>query len=224
MPAILFGSIGSIADTSELQRQSYNQAFKLHQLDWNWERAEYLKMLEQNGGKQRIENYAASLGYYVDAAAIHKSKSEIFQQLLQQERVLPRGGVVETIAQAHDKDIKIALVTTTSQQNVNNILAALSDRLDSRIFKTIINVSDVEEAKPASDAYILALQQLNETADNCVAIEDNLGGVEAALNAGISCIAFPNQNTAHHDFSAANMQVDTLEFASSYQLIESNKN
>ena len=50
MPAILFGSIGTIADTSELQRQSFNKAFALHNLQWQWSRAEYISLLEKSGG------------------------------------------------------------------------------------------------------------------------------------------------------------------------------
>ena len=98
MPSILFGSIGSIADTSELQRQSFNQAFKQHKLDWHWSQDEYSQMLSKNGGKQRIQDYATSLGQSVDAAAIHESKSQIFQHYLETGKVKPRPGVVETIA------------------------------------------------------------------------------------------------------------------------------
>jgi hypothetical protein len=46
MSAILFGSISTIADTSELQRQVFNQAFQARGLDWCWHRAEDLTMLE----------------------------------------------------------------------------------------------------------------------------------------------------------------------------------
>ena len=49
MPSILFGSIGSIADTSELQRQSFNQAFEQHKLDWYWSQDEYSEMLKKMG-------------------------------------------------------------------------------------------------------------------------------------------------------------------------------
>ena len=38
MPAILFGSISTVADTSELQREAFNQAFAEHGLDWRWDR------------------------------------------------------------------------------------------------------------------------------------------------------------------------------------------
>jgi phosphoglycolate phosphatase-like HAD superfamily hydrolase len=62
MSAILFGSIGTIADTSELQRQAFNQAFKAHGLDWCWDREEYLTLLEKSGGQKRIADYAGSTG------------------------------------------------------------------------------------------------------------------------------------------------------------------
>ena len=37
MTAILFGSISTLADTSEIQRDSFNQAFAEHGLDWTWD-------------------------------------------------------------------------------------------------------------------------------------------------------------------------------------------
>ncbi len=49
------------------------------------------------------------------------------------------------------------------------------------------------------------------TRGNAVAIEDNVGGVSAATAAGITCIAFPNENTAGGDFSAADETVDSLD-------------
>ncbi len=45
-------------------------------------------------------------------------------------------------------------------------------------------------------------------AGTAVAIEDNVGGVAAAAAAGVACIAFPNENTAGDDFSAAAETVD----------------
>ena len=43
--AILFGSIGTIAETSRLQLRSFNQAFSESGLDWNWSIGEYQTML-----------------------------------------------------------------------------------------------------------------------------------------------------------------------------------
>lgn len=212
MPSILFGSIGSIADTSELQRQSFNQAFARHKLNWHWSQDEYSAMLKKNGGTQRIKDYATSLGQSVDAAAIHESKSQIFQEYLQAGKVKPRPGVVETIAQTKQQGLKLALVTTTSEKNVSSLLLGLGSDINRSDFDLVVDVSMVERPKPARDAYALALEKLNENPENCIAIEDNLGGLLAAKALGLSCVAFPGENNTGYDFSKADLRVDKLDF------------
>jgi HAD superfamily hydrolase (TIGR01509 family) len=212
MSAILFGSIGTIADTSELQRQAFNQAFKAHGLDWYWNRAEYLTMLETSGGQQRIIDYADSMGQSVDAEAIHRSKSEFFQNSLTNSQVQPRAGVIETIQCAKSQGLKIAFVTTTSQENISLLMAALQPSIQITDFDLILNSALVDRPKPDKAAYTFALEKLGESSDSCIAIEDNLGGLESAIAAGLDCIAFPNQNTAHHDFKKASYLVDRLDF------------
>jgi HAD superfamily hydrolase (TIGR01509 family) len=212
MSAILFGSIGTIADTSELQRQAFNQAFKAHGLDWCWNRDEYLTMLEKSGGQKRIADYAGSTGQTVDADAIHQSKSELFQKSLTESQVPSRFGVVETIQDAKNKGLKIALVTTTSQENISLLIEALRPNIQATDFDLIVDASNVEHPKPDKAAYTFALEKLGEKPDDCIAIEDNLGGVEAAIAAGLDCVAFPGENTAHHDFKKAHYRVDRLDF------------
>jgi HAD superfamily hydrolase (TIGR01509 family) len=212
MPAILFGSIGTIADTSELQRQAFNQAFALHDLDWNWSRSEYMNLLETSGGSQRIEDYATSLGQSVNATAIHQSKSEIFQAALGKERVEPRPGVVVAIQTAQQQGFKLAWVTTTSKQNVDSILGALRPEIDASMFDLVLNSSAVKNSKPAPDAYDFAVRELGQTPQDCIAIENNLDGLKAARAAGLACVAFPDANTIQHNFDRANLVVDRLNF------------
>ena len=212
MSAILFGSIGTIADTSELQRQAFNQAFKAHGLDWCWNRDEYLTMLEKSGGQKRIAEYASSTGQTVDAEAIHRSKSDFFQKILTKSQMLPRFGVVETIQDARSKGLKLALVTTTSQENISLLIKALHPSIQAADFDLIVDASSVKHPKPDKAAYTFALERLGEKPDDCIAIEDNLGGVEAAIAAGLNCVAFPGENTAHHNFEKAQHRVDRLEF------------
>jgi hypothetical protein len=52
--ALLFGSISTVADTSELQRAAFNRAFAEHGLDWTWDRDDYRAMLATSGGRSRI--------------------------------------------------------------------------------------------------------------------------------------------------------------------------
>ncbi|MET0475771.1 MAG: HAD-IA family hydrolase [Mycobacterium sp.] len=213
MSAILFGSISTLADTSELQRQAFNEAFAAYGLDWNWSRDDYVSMLSSNGGAQRIEDYASSRGDDVDAAAVHAKKSEIFQHLLGTSTISPRPGVVATVDEAKRNDHKLGFVTTTSQGNINALLSALQPHISAEMFDLIVNGDSVSSPKPHPDVYAFALQQLGADAASAVAIEDNVGGVKSAAAAGVRCIAFPNENTVGGDFSAAEETVDSLDAA-----------
>ncbi|ROR93031.1 HAD family hydrolase [Nocardioides aurantiacus] len=221
MAAILFGSISSVADTSELQRESFNEAFAQHGLDWRWEHDDYVAMLESSGGADRVAAYAEERGQEVDARAVHATKSSIFQDKLISEGVEPRPGVVETIEAAHREGLKVGLVTTTSPDNIDALVTALRPHVDLRGFDVVVDVTQVEQPKPDRDAYAFALDRLDEQAGACVAIEDNLGGVEAATAAGVTVIAFPNANTAGHDFAGAHSRVDKLDAAALVGLAQS---
>lgn len=211
MSAVLFGSISTLADTSELQRDAYNQAFQEHGLGWRWDREEYIGMLDRSGGQSRIGEYADAKDQSVDAAAVHQTKSEIFRRSLAAARLSPREGVVDTIRAAKDDGRKVALVTTTSPENVAALLQALREDLDAADFDLVVDSSSVEQPKPDPAAYSFALHAMGEQADACIAIEDNADGVRAAAAAGVRCVAFPNANTTGHGFADAERVVDRLD-------------
>jgi HAD superfamily hydrolase (TIGR01509 family) len=219
MTAILFGSISTIADTSELQRQAFNLAFEAHGLDWQWSRDQYLEMLEKSGGQQRIADYAAGRGETVDPAAIHRTKASLFQERLATSGISPRAGVVQTIHDAKGRGMKVAFVTTTSSDNLAALFRALERTIQPADFDAVVSAADVEAPKPDKAAYSFVLESLGEEPADCVAIEDNLGGVEAAAAAGVRCVAFPNANTAAHDFGSARLVVDRLDLGQLEQVI-----
>ncbi|KAA0022275.1 HAD-IA family hydrolase [Antrihabitans cavernicola] len=210
MPAIVFGSISTIADTSELQRQAFNETFAAEGLDWQWSRDDYREMLVQSGGKSRIAEFARSRGQDVDAEALHKAKSQAFQRNVAAADLAPRPGVVDTIKSAKGNGWKLGLVTTTSRDNIMALLNRLSPDVSADDFDVIVDRGDVEQPKPDKAAYSFALQHIGESAEDCVAIEDNADGVTSATTAGITCVAFPNANTGEQDFGTAR-RVDRLD-------------
>jgi HAD superfamily hydrolase (TIGR01509 family) len=220
MTSILFGSISSLADTSELQRWAFNKAFADHGLDWSWDREDYQAMLTGNGGADRVRAYAEQRGESVDADAVHAAKSEAFRDSLRTDGARPRPGVLETISAAKSLGMRVGLVTTTSPDNVTALLEALEPDLGRDTFDLVLDTSSVESVKPDPAVYAKALAELGEEPGAAVAVEDNVGGVEAARAAGIACIAFPNANTSAHDFAAADRRVDTLEPADVTALLE----
>src|SRR5512142_645514 len=58
--AIIFDVDGTLADTEDGHRKSFNKAFAESGLDWNWDVALYDKLLKVTGGKERIKHYVES--------------------------------------------------------------------------------------------------------------------------------------------------------------------
>lgn len=211
MKAILFGSIGSLLETSEIQRAAFNEAFQEYGLDWHWSRSDYADLIRQSGGRRRIAQYAESKRQAVDADAIHQAKSKRFRQRMNDGVLCPRNTVEDVITRAMTENVRLAMVTTTSKENVTAVLDALSDPCRDA-FDVIVCRDDVDQAKPSGEAYEVALQRLQLRGSDCLAIEDNVDGVRAASNAIIQCVAFPGQNTIGHDFDGAVMVTDQLDF------------
>ena len=221
MSAIFFGSISTLADTSELQRRAFNEAFEAHGLEWNWSRDDYASMLGSNGGKERIAEFASSREEDVDASAVHATKSSIFQELLGSSGVSARPGVVETLQRARRDGHRLGFVTTTSADNITALLTALSPDVTADTFDIVTDSSSVGPGKPDPEVYRYALAQLGEDAGDTVAIEDNPGGFRSATSAGVACVAFPNENTAEGDFTGAAATVDALDADHIVALIKS---
>src|SRR5277367_2693379 len=158
MPALLLGSISTVADTSERQRRAFNRAFEAHGLDWRWDQDQYRAMLSHSGGQARIAGYAQSLGQTVDAKAVHESKTRIFQEDLALGGLAPRSGVLDCIKGVKSSGWKVGLVTTTSPGNVAALLGALAPHLQAGDFDVIVDASSVGRPKPDKAAYEFALE------------------------------------------------------------------
>jgi beta-phosphoglucomutase-like phosphatase (HAD superfamily) len=213
LKVIAFGSIGTLIETSDIQRESFNTAFKVHGLDWNWTQDDYRQLLNNSGGRQRIEDYAKKLGIDVDAVAIHASKTKIFDAHIEEHGAPIRDGVKNVIEFAKSKGMRLAFVSSTSEDNIDATLAVLRGVVGRGDFSFIGNSSLIENGKPAPDIYIKAMQELHIQSDEVIAIEDSAPSLKSALAAGIRCIAFPGKNTGEQNYEGALVKVSTLDTA-----------
>ena len=208
--AILFGSIGTLVETSELQRRAFNQAFSEAGLDWTWNPDEYKIMLKKSGGRNRINEYATDRGIKVNAHELHLKKTEIFDNMMKEEGISLRPGVANLIGYAIDNNVHLAFVTSTSNANVDAIFMALNGQLSRNDFNFIGNDKMVSKPKPDSEIYLKALSNLKLNAKDCLAIEDTEVSMRSAINANIKCIAFPGALALDNDFSDAFYITDDL--------------
>jgi beta-phosphoglucomutase len=92
---------------------------------------------------------------------------------------------------------RVALATMAVYSQVDQILAALDL---TGAFEYIAGREAVERPKPDPEIYLLVSDKLDTVAENCLVIEDSLVGVQAALAAGMRCIAVttPMTHSAIH--------------------------
>jgi HAD superfamily hydrolase (TIGR01509 family) len=195
---VIFGSIGTLTETSEMQRAAFNQAFADAGLAWSWDENEYRQMVQaggaKGGGSERVADYAKSQGEDLSdviIAHIHKKKTSIFQAMMAKQGLSPNAGVIDLIADARAHDIHVVIASTTFPESISAMLSATSPMLSAEMFDLILTGDDVTRIKPASDIYNLVLARLAIDAVDAIAIEDTATSLPAPLNAGIPTIVVP---------------------------------
>ena len=210
---ILFGSMGSIAETSELQLKAFNKAFDKFGLDWEWTTSQYKPMLVQAGGRKRINEFSKTINSPLsegDIEKIYTMKGEFFIDFLESSEVRPRNGVKELMEQCVSQRIKLGWVTTTSEQNISALKAALERQIDFDSFEVIMSMDQCSEPKPSPIVYEKALEFLTVGPETVVTVEDSTSGVSSSKQAGIFTIAFPGDYLREHDFSLADLCLEDL--------------
>ena len=201
MKAIIFGSIGTLVETSDIQRQSFNHAFKQIGIDWYWDKNKYKKLLKKSGGINRVEHFANINQSTVDSKKIRELKTQYFNRYLNSNTINPREGVLKVIKYAKLNNIKIGLASTTTIENIDAIFTTLKDKIIKTDFNFIGNNKLIKKVKPYPDIYFEALKKLNVKENECIAIEDSIESAKSAYEAKIECIAFPGLFHLNDDFS-----------------------
>jgi HAD superfamily hydrolase (TIGR01509 family) len=192
LKAVLFGSIGTVAETSELQRQSYNLAFKRLEIECYWNVANYCEMLKVPGGKERIKKFAAPNLSCEQIEKIHDLKEEIYAELIEQEDI-SRKEFVEVFHHSKASDLKVGLITTTSQNNISALAKALEDKVNFSDFDLITTSVDCKTPKPDPEIYQKALCSMGIKPGEAIAIEDTQVNLNAPKLAKIDSLLYPGE-------------------------------
>lgn len=219
LKAILFDVDGTLADTErDGHRPAFNQAFKDAGLDWHWGEDTYGELLSVTGGKERIryfiDKYHPKVPQVANQSAwiadLHRSKTAHYLQLLKQGKIPLRPGVSRLINQARDQNIRLAIATTTTPENVTELLKATLGEDSINWFEVIAAGDIVPAKKPAPDIYTFTLKEMNLEPNECIALEDSHNGVVSARHADLTVIVTANPYTAGDDFSGASAVLSDL--------------
>jgi len=190
---LILGAIGVIAETSHLQRASFNRAFEEAGVDWHWDAETYGRLLEVPGGQARIARYAEERGETVDAAALHAAKLRHFAEILARDSLTPRPGIPELVAAAKGEGMRVAMASATDHDTVTRLLDAMRPEIEADDFAVIGHGGMVANAKPAPDIYTRCLESLGVSPGAAVAVEDTPENARAAVDAGIMTYAYPGK-------------------------------
>ena len=216
--ALIFDLDGTIADTEEVHRRAFNQAFAEHGLSWAWSPAEYAELLSISGGRERILQYARqsvpqpfhAAQLIEQARRLHSAKSALYARMLADRGVPLRPGVLRLLNEARCRGIRLAIASSTSPANVR---AACDGSLPgdwADWFDIVATCNVVDAKKPSPAVYRYVLEHTGWRAGECVAIEDTPNGNRAALGAGLATVITTHAFTRDGDFDGASLVVDGL--------------
>ncbi|MGJ4885993.1 HAD-IA family hydrolase [Bradyrhizobium sp. HKCCYLRH1065] len=188
--ALIFDVDGTMAETEEIHREAFNEAFVAVGIDWHWGRRIYKELLRVTGGKERVRAFdqmrrtGPPLSDAV-VARLHRIKTERFAALMADKGCPLRPGVQALLEAASARGQRLAIATTTTRANIGALLAPVLGANWEAGFAAVVAADDVVRKKPAPDVYLEVLSQLDLPAASCIAIEDSGNGLMAATRAGV---------------------------------------
>jgi len=218
LSAVFFDVDGTIVETEDFHRRSFNESFKEFNLNWYWDEAIYKELINIGAGKERIRHYISrawpemldykNLEKYIDS--IHKTKNEIYDDYIIDSKIQPRPGVLRLIYELKKKKIRIALISSNSEVNLINLFEKGLKIVHKSIFDLIAHGECTRQKRPSPEIYEWALEKLRLPPQACIAIEDSPRGLESAINAKIDVLVTPSFLTVNEDFKDAKLIVSDL--------------
>jgi HAD superfamily hydrolase (TIGR01509 family) len=212
--ALIFDVDGTLAETEEFHRSSFNLAFQEAGLGWHWDHDVYAKLLTTTGGKERIARHIvdsnAPLLSSEVIAKLHLRKNQIYADRIAGGGLSLRPEVERLVFEAKAAGLRLGIATTTSRSNLNALLLCCFGGDAASLFNAIVCGEDVQRKKPDPQVYTTCLKRLETEAKETLAFEDSAIGLKSAVAAGLKTIVTPSHYTQNDDFLGAFLTVADL--------------
>ena len=216
--ALIFDCDGVIAETeSDGHRVAFNTVFNEENLGIKWDIETYGEKLKIAGGKERMRSVFTASEFTKNVGDIdeyikklHKRKTDIYMELIEQGKLPGRQGVKGLVEEAHQKGIKLAIGSSSNERGVNLLSRRVFGEQVYGYFEVILAGDVVSHKKPDPEIYVLAADKLAVNPEECCVVEDTGNGVKSAKAAGMKCIVTRSQYSKDEEFSQADLVVDSL--------------
>lgn len=187
--AVVFDFDGLLADSEPLQIRAWQEFLAGHD-----RRLEDQLINEMFGLRVRDSARVVQerLSLSITPEQVMDGRDEIFLKLVATELPLMTGAN-ELIAWLRDETpLRLALATSGHRRYIS---AALQVTGLAGSFEAMVTGDDVQNGKPHPEIYLAAASALGVEPSHCLALEDAPHGVRSAKDAGMACLAVPNEMT-----------------------------
>jgi beta-phosphoglucomutase family hydrolase len=199
--AVIFDLDGVIVESEDAHIESERQTLQKYNVNIS---AEELHRYTGTMAKIMFTELIAKYELNTTFEEINGQKEEILFKLLAQDAE-PTKGVLNLIQKLQQREIKLAIGSSSTKKLVNFILNKLEL---THVFNRVITAEDIKHSKPDPEIFLKAAIELGVKPSQCLVIEDSKLGVDAAKSAGMKCMGYRNPHSGNQDLSKADAIID----------------
>ena len=192
--AICFDFDGTLVDSEHLHYASWQT--ELQPSGCSLEKSRYMAQFSGVSTYATAEILIRDYQLPITIEQLMDKNTARFLALLQTELPVPMPGAEALLQKIQQTELAMALVTGSYRCEIEPVLDNLGWR---DFFPLIVTRDDVQHAKPHPEPYLTALERLNLSAAECLALEDSPTGIRSAHDAGLTVLAV---TTVHTTLSA----------------------
>lgn len=196
---------GLMVDTESIYTDAMREMARMRDKEFT---LEMKRELMGRAGIESMEIFKQRLNLQESPEDLLEERGRVFGRLLSTSKIEPMPGLKELVGLLKRIGKRRAVASSSERHWIATILLRLG--LEGE-FEVVVSGEDVKKGKPHPEIYLLAAKRLHLPPERCLVLEDTPVGVMAAKEAGMRCIACPNQFTDGLDFHRADLVVSSLK-------------
>ncbi|AGB22793.1 haloacid dehalogenase superfamily protein, subfamily IA, variant 3 with third motif having DD or ED [Mycobacterium sp. JS623] len=185
-PAVVFDFNGTLSDDEHILFDIFRELFRTH-LGWAMTAEDYRAELLGRSDREIIERAVTrhGRGTEEEITELLRLRQGVYKQRVAEHNPIG-AAAAQLVKLLADNGIPVGIVTGAQRDDV---LAVLNGSPAGELISFLIAEEDVNDGKPHPEGFQTAAAKLNREPRDVLVFEDSVPGVQAAVAAGMHCIA-----------------------------------
>lgn len=201
LKAVIFDMDRVLIDTEELYIEHRIEFLKRTGYEIS---GDFFKPLRGSHNKGYWEAVIAHLKLPHSIDDLIKDSREDYIRFLKERKIELSPDVKELIGILYKEGIKLGVASSANPKRIQMILEETGIR---EKFEAVVSGDDIDNPKPAPDAYLKSAKVLGVDPSDCVAIEDTTLGVQSAKSAGIRVVGYLGSQDNTQNLSGSDLVI-----------------